>query len=402
MVKIKRVTKRVKIKPITGRVKIKLSTKITRGEDKDQPLYSKEINRKIKVRRALKSPVLSQVDLKALLANITTPQVRIDFGKKNLLKLSEIKKKSINFDITSQIGKHVFPPSLSVTKLQLLKKRDEVEGERSTASGFIPNHLALRPTPPKLSRKLRVSKRFLDLTKTRVSKNTHFATTIFSPDNRYVFNDTSYPWSTLGRVETPGGIASGVMIGPRHLLTVSHTIQWNSNGSAGWVKFTPMYFDGSAPFGAAWGTRVYYKKKVTGPTINSTEGKYDYVVVVLNTRMGNMTGWMGSRTYKDSWDGGKYWSHSGYPGDITSTQRPTYESSISLDGSFWDPQSHQRIWHKGDVWPGQSGGPYFGWWSGESFPRAVAVQSGQNSNENSASGGSDMVDLVIKARNQYP
>ena len=138
------------------------------------------INRKIKVRRALKSPVLSQVDLKALLANITTPQVRIDFGKKNLLKLSEIKKKSINFDIASQIGKHVFPPSLSITKLQLLKERDEVEGERSTASGFIPNHLALRPTPPKLSRELRMSNSFLDPIKTRVSKDTHFATTIFN------------------------------------------------------------------------------------------------------------------------------------------------------------------------------------------------------------------------------
>jgi V8-like Glu-specific endopeptidase len=229
------------------------------------------------------------------------------------------------------------------------------------------------------------------------------ATTIFGPDNRYTFNDTAFPWCTVGRVETPGGSASGTMVGPRHLLTCSHAIQWNSDGSAGWVKFTPSYFDGSAPFGVAWGTMIYWEgQKVFGPSISRSEGQHDYVCVVLNTRMGNLTGWMGSRSWSDDWDGGAYWSHIGYPGDLAGGQRPSYQGGISLDGSFWDREVHTRIFHRGDVWPGQSGGPFFAWWAGESWPRMVADQSGQNSDENSASGGAHMVNCIVRARNDFP
>ena len=228
------------------------------------------------------------------------------------------------------------------------------------------------------------------------------ATTVFPPEDRFTFSDTAYPWSTVGRVDVSGGYASGVMVGPRHLLTVSHAMNWQSGNSIGWVRFRPSYFDGNAPFGDAWAIRWYAYKKVFGPTIDRSEGRQDYVVLVLDRRIGDTTGWMGSRTYSDSWDGSAYWRHIGYPGDLAGGQRPSYERDIALDGSFWDGASHQRIWHQGDVWPGQSGGPFFAWWSGESFPRVVSVQSGENSDENSASGGSRMVDLIIRARNEFP
>jgi V8-like Glu-specific endopeptidase len=234
-------------------------------------------------------------------------------------------------------------------------------------------------------------------------KDVHRATTVFTPDDRYIFNDTAFPWCTTGRVDTPGGQASGVMVGPRHMLTCSHAIQWNADGTAGWVKFTPSYFDGSAPFGVAWGTMIYWEElKVFGPTVDRTEGQHDYVAVVLNTRIGDLTGWMGSRSWSDDWDGGSYWSHIGYPGDLAGGQRPSYQASIALDGSFWDREVHTRIFHQGDVWPGQSGGPFFGWWDGEPWPRVVADQSGQASDENSASGGAHMIDCIIRALNDFP
>ena len=43
-----------------------------------------------------------------------------------------------------------------------------------------------------------------------------------------------------------------------------------------------------------------------------------------------------------------------------------------MDGSDADAQ---EILHRADVFPGQSGGPMFGWWSGDVGPRVVAVQS---------------------------
>jgi len=58
--------------------------------------------------------------------------------------------------------------------------------------------------------------------------------------------------------------------------------------------------------------------------------------------------------------------------------------------------------HRADVIPGQSGGPMFGWWDGEPWPRAVADQSWQNASRNGASGGSQMIDLIIRARNEHP
>lgn len=61
-----------------------------------------------------------------------------------------------------------------------------------------------------------------------------------------------------------------------------------------------------------------------------------------------------------------------------------------------------RAKHRGDVWPGQSGGPFFAWWEGEDFPRVVCVQSGQDSDENSASGGAHMVNCIVRALNAQP
>ncbi len=73
-----------------------------------------------------------------------------------------------------------------------------------------------------------------------------------------------------------------------------------------------------------------------------------------------------------------------------------------MDGHDSQDDTHQEILHKGDVKPGQSGGAVFGFWDGDVGPRAVAVQSWQNDDTNGASGGGDLVDLIIRARNENP
>src|SRR3546814_7963669 len=87
------------------------------------------------------------------------------------------------------------------------------------------------------------------------SKSQRRATTVFAPENRYTFSDTSFPWCTMGRVDTAGGWASGALVGPRHLLTCSHAMVWGSGNTAGWVRFRSYFFDGNAPLGEAWATR---------------------------------------------------------------------------------------------------------------------------------------------------
>jgi hypothetical protein len=156
-------------------------------------------------------------------------------------------------------------------------------------------------------------------------------------------------------------------------------VQWLPNNQAGWIRFRPAFFDGSAPFGDAWATWTYFKYKVSGPTIDFIEGMYDYVCVVLNWPIGNLTGWIGSRGYTDAWDGGTYWSHIGYPGDITGGS-PTFQAGIALDGAWWEFDSHERS-HITPMSGQDNPGPFL-WLVGErAVARAVAVQSSQNSTE---------------------
>lgn len=307
-------------------------------------------------------------------------------------KLSDQPPKMQEFD-----GRH-YPAGPETVEVAALKGSKLDEARATETEAHIPEFVDVDYTPRLEPRSLRRPK-FIERSQF-LGGGQVGAKTIFGGDDRRVFYSTAYPWRCNGKVESSLGSGSGVMVGPRHLLTCSHIIDWRPDGTAGWLKFTPMYYNGSAPYGSAWAVRVYFKHKVQGPTIDSTEAKYDYVAVVLDRAAGSATGWLGTKSYSDSWDGGAYWTHVGYPGDVTGGQRPTYQTGIALDGDFWSPDSHERISHHADVWPGQSGGAFWGYWDGS--PYAVATQSGQNPSENSGSGGSDMVDLVIKARHDFP
>jgi V8-like Glu-specific endopeptidase len=359
--------------------------------EQPEPILFKDISAKVKERKATKPLEKPTLELTKIFPTTGRPKIEsvIDEKGKAVLKVN-------NF----AVGAHVFPPSVEAKQIPSLGAKSRTFAKPLAFEPLIPNHLDLAPMPSMLSEELRVEPIFKTALMPTENKYGNPATTVFTPDERRVFNDTRYPWSTCGRVDSPMGQGSGVMVGPRHLLTASHMIQWLPNNRAGWVRFRPAYFAPSAPFGDAWATMIYWKYKVSGPTIDWVEGMYDYVVCVLDRNIGNWTGWLGTRGYTDSWDGRSYWSHVGYPGDLTSGNRPTYQGAIALDGEFWEPDSHESMAHRGDVWPGQSGGPFFAWWS--DGPYAIAVQSSHNSSQNNAAGGQDMVDLTIRARRDYP
>ena len=292
-----------------------------------------------------------------------------------------------------QAGSRALPPPLRGQATKAGRRLiNEVE-LASTLTGFIPDHLGLNVTPHQFVKSVRRIH--------AIGAEPRIATTVFGADERRAFRDTSYPWSTVGLVQTNRGSGSGVMIGPRHLLTVSHVIDWTAppGFAADWVRFTPSYYDGGAPFGEAYGTHIYWYVQEDGDGfISGNEGNFDYAVVVLDRRLGETTGWMGARGYNDDWDNLDVWSHMGYPADLNSGQRPTWQGGFRIDGTDAGAQS---ILHQADVFPGQSGGPLFGFWAGDVGPRAVAVQSWQTSTNNGASGSMDMRDLVAQARTDF-
>jgi hypothetical protein len=65
---------------------------------------------------------------------------------------------------------------------------------------------------------------------------------------------------------------------------------WNDGNTVGWLQFRPMLFDTSTPFGEAWGIQVYFKRKNKDKTLGWIDEQYDYVCVVLDRNIGNLTG----------------------------------------------------------------------------------------------------------------
>ena len=336
------------------------------------PLTPRQLLRDLKPRRALKTP---KVQI-AFVAPIRPPK----------------------------LGVRVFPARIKGTFAKrpgrARRKSENAKIDEIHLAGFLPDHLALNPHRPLMDKRFKRGKFFDPMMK--LKKGEYMATTIFPPDQRYVFSDTSFPWCTTGKVDTGGGWGSGVLIGPRHLLCASHMMTWNPDNTVNQVTFTPSYFDGNAPFGNSGIIHWYAYRKVVGPNVSGADIEEDYVVLVLSNRLGDVCGWMGTRGYSDSWNGLTDWSHIGYPGDLTGGARPTFQNAISINSTGGNDPTDEELFQQADVWPGQSGGPFFGWWSGEPWPRVIGVQSAQNPQTNLAGAGNDISSLVIQARSDFP
>ena len=237
---------------------------------------------------------------------------------------------------------------------------------------------------------------------------------VYPPDLRQVFYPGPYPWGCVGRIFTwtnwAGGggwswSGSGVLVGPRHVLTAGHVCPW---GSGSWaMKFVPGYWNGSSVHGAgaeAW-TSDY-----RGWNTDDTVAAYDIAVLRMYEPIGSWLGWMGTKVYDSSWQGGPYWTLAGYPGSIAGAERPSYQSSIPVLDNDGEGEA-MEIEHHGSATPGDSGGPFFAFW-GDS-PYAIGTTSGGETitgglfgwgdeDNNIEAGGEAMVDLVLWAQANWP
>jgi V8-like Glu-specific endopeptidase len=238
---------------------------------------------------------------------------------------------------------------------------------------------------------------------------------VFPPDHRQVFNDRSYPWCTIGKVVTGRGWGTGTLVGPRHMVTASHVIDWQPD-NAGSIHFQLAYFDGNA-LDDAWG-EVVRAYRHEGP---SPDGEFevaeDYVVVRLSKRLGDQFGAMGWKTYTDSWDGNSNFWQVGYPGDVGGGERPSFQSGVSFEDAdapgFFNQGDGLDMETEASVNHGDSGGPFFGWW--DDGPYVVGVVSAEGAldstledptrgldSDNWGAGGAPLSALIKSAHDDWP
>lgn len=237
---------------------------------------------------------------------------------------------------------------------------------------------------------------------------------VYPPDERAVYFPNSYPWRCIGRIFTwtnwAGGggwnwWGSGVLVGPRHVLTAGHVCPW---GSGSWaMKFVPSYWNGSPALGPG---AQSWTSDYRGWNTSDTVAAHDIAVLRLYDPIGPWLGWMGTKVYDSGWNGGPYWTLAGYPGAIAGGERPSSQSGIPVLDNDGDGDA-QEIEHHGSATGGDSGGPFFGFWN--DGPYAVGTTSGGEAitggifgwgdeDNNIEAAGAAMVDLVIWAQSNWP
>src|SRR5579859_4508910 len=310
---------------------------------------------------------------------LPTPQAVQSQGNLDIATLQQTKKKTLGLEPGKPVGTKAWQPPTDTTaaKPELTSAKD-----LANLLYFAEKLGAAAPPQPSAS-----------------------GTTDLGPSA--ITNSTQYPWRAIGKVfvgennnfASPIWTGSGCLVGPNLLLTASHVAPWDRAG--GWMRFVPAYYNSAEPYGSS------YVAQWRGVKFTGAIGKFDYVVCSLYTPIGYTVGWLGTHWWGDdsNYTAPHQWLSVGYPGDSFNAQVPMLEQQINVKKVIDDGTLGKELDTSYYAHPGWSGGPTWAWFSNQ--PLAVAVMSGWESFTDGsiisiASGGEEMVDLVIWAEQNWP
>ncbi|MEE4423504.1 MULTISPECIES: trypsin-like serine peptidase [Streptomyces] len=231
----------------------------------------------------------------------------------------------------------------------------------------------------------------------------------FAP--RQAYYPTGFPFVCIGKVFSYSDVslptwdhaAVGFLVGPRTVMTVSHVLPWGSTNAK--VQFAAGYYDGTSSVGPgawSWATSMH---GYAGQSVTA----HDMAILRLSDPLGNWLGYFGSHPYDSAMQGGAYWNMAGYPSDIFSGERPSWQGGITVRDDDEDGDG-QEIEHHGDGQPGASGAPFWGRWDDHRL--AIGTETGYEKvsgplgiggeDNNIAAGGPAFGGLVQYGRDNWP
>lgn len=175
--------------------------------------------------------------------------------------------------------------------------------------------------------------------------------TVIGSDNRTkITNTTSSPYYgiaylsiTMENGDTFRG--TGFMISPNTMLTAGHCLK-SPTSKAKSVTIYPGRNGSSKPITAKM-TKYYVDTKYTGSQVD-----WDYGIIVLDSNVGNTTGWFGLHGTSGSSLGTSSITVTGYPGDLSGYYMWTCGGTVSNITT-------NRFKHTADTAGGESGAPTY-------------------------------------------
>ncbi|KAF7186434.1 Glutamyl endopeptidase [Pseudocercospora fuligena] len=234
-------------------------------------------------------------------------------------------------------------------------------------------------------------------------------------DDRYLFNNNSYPFNAVGKLQWSNGeyrptlsalviclqdvgvFCSGALVGPRHILTAKHCIVSGATGT-----FSPGY-DQTARDGSGRVQQIFTSNQTWGTPCG---WKGDWAVMILDQRLGDKLGFFGAKLPDPSKKDKPIFRHIGYPGDKDSGTRPYRTDGNPIEGyRAWDCDGTAPYYTDTDCAGGQSGGPHWENINGRRYiwgTLSVTFDGGNGVAWAGWGSGNEMVNAIIKARRDYP